>query len=77
MHTIAEEGEGEFGVAGEGKEEGGEGVEVRVVCMCICGSVSIVVGTSPPPSFKEWMGTAGPAAALSLHCVMYTQLPLY
>lgn len=40
MYTIAEEGEGEFGVAGEG-----EGVEVRVVCMCICGSVSIVVGT--------------------------------
>ena len=64
MYTIAEEGEGEFGVAGEG-----EGVEVRVVCMCICGSVSIVVGTFFFPSFKEWKGTAGPAATLSQHCI--------
>lgn len=28
MDTIAEEGEGEFGVAGEGKEEGGRGLRL-------------------------------------------------
>lgn len=43
MRTIAEEGEGEFGWWAS--EERGEGVKVRVVCMCICGSVSFVVGT--------------------------------
>lgn len=45
MLTIAEEGEGEFGVAGGTGGKRGEGVEVRAVCMCVCGSVSIVVGT--------------------------------
>lgn len=50
MHTIVEEGEGEFGVVGE-RWEVGEGVEVRVVYKCIRGSVSIVVFLFP--SFKK------------------------
>lgn len=44
MHTIAEEGEGEFGVAGEGRE-GGRAAEVGGERVCVCRSVSIVVGT--------------------------------
>lgn len=67
MHTIAEKGEGEVWVR---VVKRGEGVEVRVVSMCVCRSVSIVVATflPPTPSFKKLMGTAGPAAALSQHC---------
>ncbi len=50
-------GRGNLGWWVRGVKKGGEGAEVRVVCMCVCGSVSIVVGTfffSFSPLSSEW-----------------------
>lgn len=69
-----------------GKEERGdggvgEGVEVRIVCTCNCGSVSIVVGDvffSSCHRLEQSARTAGPAAVSPPLCnplVTCTQLP--
>lgn len=61
-----------------GKEKRGEGAEVKVVCMRVCGSVSIVGATFFPPHLllNEWMESAGPATALGtvslILCVTHT-----
>lgn len=61
----------------------GEGVEVRIVCTCNCGSVSIVVGDvfffSSSHRFEQSARTAGPAAVsppLRNPLVTCTQLPV-